>query len=381
MSQTLKAQDDFSDSAKGSDSYHYYLADLHDIVTDPEKRKKLLPALESLIRAQANFHQVEYFGDLETLEESIWKRGNTFRGFLVYAQDRMPIAYAVYYPMIDSQGRRAAYCEDAYVAESFRRTNLFDIVMAELAKRITEEGCDYLQWSTDRRNDRFKTISRSIGAIRPDIVTLVGDDLLKIGTTEKSILKNAWSHNNYISRLINPSDINLLKSLNMDPNLIRNNGDIDFKGFITFHQSDKRKPVAITPGWEHLSTFRVIPGIYLENPTFQEATTRSQKAQIICSVALEAKKYTSDDDRKLEYLKWHINRNDSELLSILQDDMSLPIDCMKGAGRIDSEMIVHTLSNGNLQKLCEKGKANEERMLHLPINSPIGPAARRPDRN
>ncbi len=378
MSQPLKAQDDFSNSANGSDSYHYYMADLHDIVTDPEKRKKLLPALESLIRAQANFHQVEYFGDLETLEESIWKRGNTFRGFLVYAQDRMPIAYAVYYPMIDSQGRRAAYCEDAYVAESFRRTNLFDIVMAELAKRITEEGCDYLQWSTDRRNDRFKTISRSIGATRPDIVTLAGDDIIK---TDKNTLKNAWAQNNYISRLINPSDINLLKSLNMDPNLIRNNGDIDFKGFITFHQSDLRKPVAITPGWEHLSTFRVTPGIYLENPTFQDNATRNQKAQILYSVVLEAQKYTADEERKLEYLKWHINRNDVDLMSILNEDMSLPVDCMKGPGRLDSEMIVHTLSNGNLQKLCDKGKENEERMLHFPINATIGPKARRLDRD
>lgn len=369
----------------GKESFQYYLVDLHDIVKDPQTRENLLPGLEGLIRAQAGFHRVPYSGDLESLEKNIWKKGNTFRGFLVYTKEatdtastdteqNMPIAYAVYYPMIDSKGRRAAYCEDAYVSEGFRDTNLFNIVLSEMGKRITEEGCEYLQWSTDKRNHRFKLISQKIGATQPSTVTLVADDLLKMTSLQENMLKNGWAQGNLKTRLIQASDINLLKGLNIDQNLIRMNGDMDFKGFITFDNRNLRKPIAITPGWEHFSTFKVTPGLYLESPTFDESVDDRQKLQILLSVSQEAQKYASQKDKKLGYLRWHVDSNDNDLMNILKDELSLPIDCMQGPGKLDSQMIVHVLSNGSLQAMCDFMPTNDQ-ILHVPADS-IGPAPR-----
>lgn len=367
-----------NDTGIGSDSYNYTLVDLHDIVSDREKRELLLPVLDKIISSQANLHFAEYFGDKEQLQQNIEMRGNTFRGFLVYAKSRLPIAYAVYYPMIDSEGKRAAYCEDAHVVENFRSHGVAKIVFQELAKRILEEGCEYLQWATDRRNIPFQKFAEKIGAKHTDIITLLGDSLLKSADLEENQLKKGWAKGNFVTREIKPNDVNLMKGLNVEPNIIRNTGDMTFKGFITFKKNDLKTPVAITPGWQHLSTFKVMPGIYLEHPTFAKHLSKTEKSQAIFSMVSFMQEYATSHEKPMEYLRWHVNSKDEELKEILQGKLKLPVDCMLGPDIFESEMLVYKLSNGSLQKLKEDAEMNSDQILHIPRGTPIGPAIRPP---
>lgn len=364
---------DLDEKENKSLSYAFRIVDLHDL-TDVNYRQKLLPILDYFIRSQAALHHAEYLGNVTSLEDNIQRRGNTFRGIVIYSKEQLPVAYAVYYPMVNGLGERGNYIEDAYVAESFRGHKVMESVYHELAKRCVDEGAQFLQWSTDRRNAPFHGFSKKMGAYQAGISTLVADELLDENYTPPIDLKAAWEQTQFVSVPVVGNHVNKMKALGVTPDIIRKTGDIDFKGFITFRANDMTTPIAVTPGWPHMSTFKQKHGLYLEQTKFPapDLLNDDEKHAIILSAAKAARDYAAQND--FSYFKWHVMDNQDTQMDLLRDQMGFSVDTMVDTK--ESEMVVYTLTNGKLMALA----AEEDRTtLLLPVNGHIGarpPAAR-----
>lgn len=336
--------------------------DIHDILRGVAGCPVTLNGLQRLIHSQAALHRAHAKEDLPGLKAMLTSRGSTLRGFVLNAEGNGPVAYAVYYPMIDGQGERVAYCEDFFIMEAYRGHGVSAILFHELAKRVMDEGAVKLQWATDKRNGPVhKFVKKNLGATHPDIITIAANDLLDINTPASKSLTAAWEGKEYKTRLITTEDSNLVRILGISSNIIRNTGDLSFRGFVTTLRG-KSDPVAITPGWTHLSTFRLKEGIHLEQPVFANGHPH---AKIVASIAQAARKHVQGND--LDYFRWHIQETDGPMRAILHDQLRLPIDSMLSTP--ESELIVYNLTNGALTKLA---KEDPDRVLHIDPSSPIG---------
>lgn len=344
-------------------SYKFRTVDLEHL-TAPENQERL-SLLDFFIRSQAALHHAEYHGNPFLLKDSIERRGNTFRGVVIYSGDRLPMAYAVYYPMINATGERGNYIEDAFVTESFRGRGVMPIVFHELAKRCLDEGALYLQWSTDRRNAPFHRFSQKIGATHPNVATYVTSGMLDDRYQPPSELKQAWDSTRYVTIPIAATHINKMKSLGITPDILRKTGDIDFKGFVTFRADDMTCPVAVTPGWPHMSTFTQRHGIYLEQPSFSDEVVRAdEQDQIMCSLAKAAQRYAKEND--FQYFKWHLTPN-TFAGNLIADKMAFSVDTMVETPQ--SEMLVYNLKNGRLTALASQ---DDVTVVHVPTDAGIG---------
>jgi GNAT superfamily N-acetyltransferase len=375
---TISGISEFQDKRQSSEvpslANQFRIADLHDLVAVESNRKFLLPLLDFFIRSYATLHHAEYVGDQETLEDNILKKGNTFRGLVVYSQTNLPVAYAVYYPMINDSGERGNYIEDAYVTESFRGHGVMPFLYHTLAKRCIEEGAKYLQWSTDKRNFPFQGFSRKIEATPLDLKTYGANLLLDEQFEPKPVhLRTAWEETRFLTVPLEAKHVNMVKLFGITPDILRKTGDLDFKGFVTFAAEDLMHPVAITPGWPHMSTFRLQHGLVLEHPSYvgDNSLTDQDKVAITLSIIKGAREYAGANNYK--YMKWHLKNDQSVPAHLLRDELELPIDTMLDTK--ESEMQVYGLRNGKLRKLSAQKKA---RSIEIPANNAIG--ARPPER-
>ncbi len=321
-----------------------------------------LVGLQRLIHAQAALHRAHADEDLDGLKSMLKSRGSTLRGFVLHAAGVGPVAYAVYFPMIDGQGERVAYCEDFFINEAFRGHGVANILFHQLAKKVMDEGAEKLQWATDKRNGPVHTfVQGKLGATHPDIITIAANELLDETKPASLRLTEAWNGKEYKTRLLTPEDSNLVRELGISPNIIRLTGDLSFRGFVTTLRN-KPDPVAITPGWTHLSTFRLKEGIHLEQPVFANGHPTSK---IVASVAQAARQHVQRN--RLDYFRWHIKESEGPMRAILHDQLQLPIDSM--LGNPESELIVYNLTNGALRKLATEVP---DHVLHISTASPIG---------
>lgn len=339
---------------------------IHDILDENGNCPVKLGNLQHLIHCQADLHMAQSIDDQARLKDLLKSRANTLRGFVLHGDTAGPIAYLVYYPMIDSKGARVAYCEDFYIAESFRGRGTAKILFHELAKRTLADNFEYIQWATDRRNVPVHDfVQKKLGAKQPGIITISANALL----SEKDALLNQWTRKEYVTRPLRGSDVNLPEKLGLSPNIIRNTGDLDFRGFVTFEKG-KQQPVAITPGWIHLSTFQLKEGLHLEQPVFLAANNKEglsvNEEGILSSIVDASRKLAKGS--QLEYFRWHINDDCASMKSLLQDQLGLQRDSML-KGQPETELIVYTLSNGALKALSE---ATPDRTLRIPVAAPIG---------
>lgn len=347
-------------------SYDFSVVDLHDL-TDDGHRTNLLPVLDFFIRSQAALHHADYHGNQASLADNLQRRGNTFRGIVVYSKTNLPIAYSVYYPMVNGRGERGNYIEDAYVTESFRNNGVMESVFHELATRCVDEGAQFLQWSTDKRNLPFHRFSNKMGAFQSGVVTLDLTEILNKKYEPTSNLKAAWENTKFVSIPIVGQHVNKMKALGITPDIIRKTGDIDFKGFITFRADNMTCPVAVTPGWPHMSTFKQRHGLYLEQTTFSlnENLSDDDKKSIILSSARAAKDYAEQHD--YSYFKWHVQNDETIQIKVIKDELGFDVDTMVASS--DSEMLVYTLTNG---KLVALSKEDGRKVLLIPTDAPIG---------
>lgn len=333
---------------------------IHDILDENSACPITLGNLQNLIHNQAALHMAQAIDDQTRLKELLLSRANTLRGFVLHGKDVGPVAYLVYYPMIDSKGSRVAYCEDFYINEAFRGQGTAKILFHELAKRTLADNFEYIQWATDRRNlPVHGFVQNKLGAKRPNIITISANSLL----AEKSPLTEAWSGKQYATRPLKENDVNLPAVLGLSPNIIRNTGDLPFKGFVTFERKKPNAIVAITPGWIHLSTFQLKEGIHLEQPVF---SANCNHEEVVASVIDASRKYSAN---RLDYFRWHIDDVEgSRMKTLLIDKLGLHRDSML-KDQPESELIVYTLSNGSLTKLSEE---EPDRVLRIARDAPIG---------
>lgn len=345
--------------------------DIHEILTQPDdmRKRKLLKALDFLIGSQASLHRAYYEGDEDMLGNAIEKRVNTFRGFILHTDEGRPLSYAIYYPMIDSEGKRAAYCEDFYIVESFRGHGVAKILFNEIAQRTLEDGHEYLQWATDKRNGPVHHyVQNKLGCEQAAITTLCVESILdaasNAGKQGPVDLAANWNNAQYSTRLITENDINRMRALNLGPELIRNTGDLPFKGFITFKGNDLITPVAITPAWKHLSTFRLREGMIMEHPTIRAG--EDLKA-VVTSIGMAARQLVHDGEGGLDRVRWHIHDDKPELKRVLVEDFKCYPDSMVGTP--DSEFTAYRLKNGTLKRTAE---AYVPREIQIDFSAPIG---------
>jgi hypothetical protein len=342
---------------------------IHDILDENSNCPVTLGNLQHLVHCQADLHMARAVDDQARLKSLLEGRKNTLRGFVLHGDTVGPIAYLVYYPMIDSKGSRVAYCEDFYIAESFRGRGTAKILFHELAKRTLADNFEYIQWATDRRNVPVHDfVQKKLGAKQPGVITISANSLL---LNEKDALINAWACKEYMTRPLRGNDVNLPEKLGLSPNIIRNTGDLErFRGFVTTEKSKPNLPVAITPGWIHLSTFQLKEGLHLEQPVFLPAGNKEgitvNEEGILASIIDASKKFSKAE--QLGYFRWHINDDGSSMQTLLQDRLGLQRDSML-KGQPETELIVYTLSNGALKKLSDE---EPDRTLRIPLSAPIG---------
>ncbi len=351
---------------------------IHDIVTGNPSCPVSMDTLKYLIRAQASLHMAAVNEDSNNRLNSILKeRISTIRGFVMHAEGAGPVAYAIYYPMIDGKGERVAYCEDFFIVEAYRGYGVANILFHELAKRTLDDNAKYLQWATDRRNTPVQGfVENKLGAnTPPKVVTISANSLLHPESNFRSILNKEWNNatnpdvsqndSKYIVKPITPNSVHLLENSGENPNIIRNTGDMRFVGYTVTDRNNPHKAVAIVPGWIHFSTFQVKEGIHLENPKFIDAKTDTEKTQIVNAVLDVAARHSAKSN--YNHLRWHIDVENDFMLGLLQDKLNLPKDSMIGTP--ESELIVYTLSNGNLAALAN---SNPARTINVAANVPIG---------
>lgn len=325
--------------------------------------------LQTLISNQADLHHQSCQSDPHRLADILLENPNTIRGFILYAKESNdvpigPVAYSIYYPMIDVEGRRVAYCEDFYISQSYRGYGVANILFHELAKRTMADNASYLLWATDKRNlPVLKFAAEKLGASQPNIVTINTTDLLSGHKKTGKFEQHGVESDGYVTRMIRPSDVNLVTKLGINPNIIRHAGDLTFKGFISFKIGNYLDPVAITPGWKHFSTFQLREGVHLENPAFGNIT-QQERESVMFSIIKAADTFAGDE---YPYMRWHVKKDDTFVLGMLHQDLELPVDSMLGTP--ESELIVHTLANGALHNLAE---SNPSRTVFIPRNDPIG---------
>lgn len=342
--------------------------DIDDILHKTPGCPVTLSSLQRLIHAQASLHRTSAVENLRSLRKMLESRGSTLRGFVLHGDGIGPIAYAVYFPMIDHRGDRAAYCEDFFIAESMRGHGVADILFYELARKVMDEGATKLQWATDKRNEPVHGfVTKHLHAKHPDIITIAASDLLKESSRASELLRTHWNAKDYITRPLTPEDSQLPNKVQLSRNIIRATGDLSFRGFVTFRKGDPSRPVAITPGWTHLSTFRLREGIHLEHPSCQ---ANFDPDALVASIAIAARKYIHS--KGLSYLRWHVPESDDPVRTVLREKLILPIDSMLGDE--DSQLIVYELTNGALTALAQ---TPVKPIVEIPNSSPIGTSARR----
>ena len=211
---------------------------------------------------------------------------------------------------------------------SFRGFGVGRLLFHELAKRTIEENSEYLQWATDRRNGPVQAFVERMGAVHPDIITLAASSLLADTSPLASSMKAAWTNSNYVTRPITRNDLQAVLKVNLSPDLIRQTGDLDFQGFITFEKGTK-KPVAVTPGWTYLSTFQLKEGLHLEDPAFVGGIGDHVKEAVVLSVINEAKSFMGKS-KHLHYLRWHVTEDNEFMGNLLRNKAKLPCDSMNG---------------------------------------------------
>jgi hypothetical protein len=332
--------------------------DIHDI-----RRGKCpvnLSKLMFLIESQASLHGTTSALNVTKLDELLQKQVNQMRGFVLCTEKDAPVAYAIYYPMIDHKGERIAYCEDFFIVEAYRGYGAAGILFHELAARTMKEDATALQWATDGRNIPVHKYVKKLGAEHPEIITISANKLLTAPDIV-SKLKPEWDKENFIT--VEHTDVDWHKHFNL-PNIVRKTGDMSFRGFATFEKSNRHDPVALTMGWIHTSTFQLNQGLHLEQPVFINGY--AHKENVIHSVIDASQRYAKTN--KLGYFRWHIGEKDSLMRGILIDTLGLPVDRML-PDQPQSNLIVYTLSNGALKALAN---ANPPRTLLIPANAPIG---------
>lgn len=321
------------------------ITSIHEFVrlSSATERDLRLNTLSHLIHSQADMHESLSFTNAQKLGSAIEKRAHLFRGFVVHSEEGRPAAYCVYYPMLDHTGKRAAYCEDIFIVEAWRGYGIFNVVLNELAKRTLREGLEYVQWSTDTRNNDFLAASHKKGIQRADIEKYECPALMNAELCNAFANASPDPQKRYIAQPIEKNHLYDLETLGVPPELLTMTGEMDFRGFIVLDKENRSKPVAIAPGWIRMSTFRLNEHIVLEGI---KVIDDHNLHDIVLSIGEAARK------TRYESLLWHVvPKRDVLLESVLTNSFDAHYESMQGTP--ESKMLTHILAQPELNALAQ----------------------------
>jgi ribosomal protein S18 acetylase RimI-like enzyme len=120
-------------------------------------------AIVSLMREFAEYENLsEYCTVTEERLYATMFGASAFVDGLIFFDDDAAIAYALFYPSFSSfRGERGLFLEDIYISEEYRRHNLGEKMLREIAHIAKERGCEridfhVLDWNTPAVNFYLK---------------------------------------------------------------------------------------------------------------------------------------------------------------------------------------------------------------------------------
>ena len=116
-----------------------------------------------LIRDFAEYEKLSEYCEVtdQHLSEAMFGPDGFVEG-LIALDGEAPVAYAIYYPSFSSfRGERGLYLEDIYIVAEYRRLNLGETLLREIAgiarlRGMTRIDFQVLDWNTPARNFYFK---------------------------------------------------------------------------------------------------------------------------------------------------------------------------------------------------------------------------------
>ncbi len=339
--------------------------DIHDILRG-SGTPLTVGDLQWIIGCQANLHGCNARKDENTLKKYLSEHGSTIRGFVLHAEGKMPVAYAIYYQTVDEKGDKVAYCEDFYINDSFRNQGVAKVLFQELAARTLSDNCKYLQWATDGRNQQvLDFVTKKLGAKTPE-------EIGKITISANELLLQEHRHklfsditgrpvgprrSPYETKPLSPNDLPDLYKVGLSPAIIDGSGALPFKGYITRNKNNPNEVLAVTPGWIHFSTFQLKEGLHLESPSFAPNLSEQVKTDVMLSVLEKAtsfrKSYESGPHNN--HIRWHISQKDEFMVDLLQNKLDLKVDTMTDDPK--SRLHVFQLENGRLDNMAKSEPA------------------------
>lgn len=117
----------------------------------------------SLMREFAEYENLSEYCTVtdERLNATMFGERSFVEGLIAFDDDK-PIAYALFYQSFSSfRGERGLFLEDIYIREEYRRHNLGEKMLREIARIAKERGCEridfhVLEWNTPAVNFYLK---------------------------------------------------------------------------------------------------------------------------------------------------------------------------------------------------------------------------------
>lgn len=117
--------------------------------------EKDVAALLGLIKEFARFEDLSEFCEVteDRLGAAMFGPGAFVNGLMAFDGERA-VAYALFYPCFATfRGRRGLYLEDIYITEEYRRHNLGEKMLREIAREAKSNGAEridfmVLDWNT-----------------------------------------------------------------------------------------------------------------------------------------------------------------------------------------------------------------------------------------
>ena len=108
----------------------------------------------SLMREFAAYENLSEYCTVteERLSAAMFGDSSIIEGLIAFADDGA-IAYALFYPSFSSfRGERGLFLEDIYITEEYRRHNLGEEMLCEIARIAKQRGCERIDFHVLDRN-------------------------------------------------------------------------------------------------------------------------------------------------------------------------------------------------------------------------------------
>lgn len=132
--------------------------------------EKDVPAIVALLREFAEFEQLGHVCEVteETLVDAMFGPGAFVGGLMAFYGDA-PVAYALFYPYFASfRGQRGIYLEDIFIRAEYRRHNVGEKMLREIARMAKAAGSTRIDFQVLENNLPAIRFYEKHGAVRDE---------------------------------------------------------------------------------------------------------------------------------------------------------------------------------------------------------------------